>query len=172
MILWAVRLLASLSRTQYLVILATIISPAIGFQFLPSSTPGELIIRPIIYVIWSAIAVLFVALMLREDKSKAEEGVNQKIKNLSNEVQTLKSEHQGLITGLGDRIDDVNSVMRDAFSQLNVTLPPPTVIGRPLPVNWKIQVSSVKVTLKQNRLKHSWQFVKQQAKRIKRWVYG
>ena len=171
MIKKAVRRLKDLSSSQRIVLGVDVIIPIILQSLQYWIHINVAVILPI-YAVWGLVTVLSLAAMMSEDKAKTELSIETRVKTLSDEVQTLKSEHQGLITGLSDRIDDVNRVMGDAFSQLNVTLPPPTFIGRALPVNWKIQVPSVQVTLKQTRLKHSWQFVKQQAKRIKRWVYG
>ena len=172
MILRVVRLLASLSRTQYVVIFATIIFPALGFQFLPSSTVGDLIIRPIIYVLWSAIAVLFVALMLREDKSKAEKNVDQKFKNLTDEIQEVKDDLKHKKNGLQDQVDEINKVMRTAFKELNVVLPPPSVFLR-VEFNAGAAHMSAKVTVNNRKKMTRFRFwFKRQSRRFWRWVYG
>ena len=171
MIKKAIRRLKDLSSSQRVVLGVEVIIPIILQSLQYWIDISVAVIFPI-YAVWGLVTVLSLAVMMSEDKAKTELSIETRVKTLSDEVQTLKSEHQGLITGLGDRIDDVNRVMRNALSQLNMTLPPPTLIGRPLPVNWHFRTSEPEVTVGKSWQSRYWQFVKRQAKRIKQFVYG
>ena len=119
--------LRSLSRNQWLLIVITIFLPGMLFQLLPSLVPGELLELIIIYIVWPLAVVIVVVLTVRDDRSKADQRVDRKLEGLSQDIQQTKESHIRTIShlsGLVDRVNDMDSNMREGFSGLGVHLPP------------------------------------------------
>ena len=172
MILWAVEKLASLSRKQILVILATVILPAIVFPFLLSWIPGEFIVRPVIYILWSLIAFLSVASMLHEDKAKAEEDVNRKVNDLSNEVQKMKKNRENTFAGLQNQLDELDRVVRSGFEEIGHPLPPRRISLRGSIEFDALQASGALTVRNRKGMRRLLLWVKRQAYRLKQLIYG
>ena len=172
MILRVLRLLASLSLRQYMVILITIILPAIFLPILAPSIPGGPVVLPIVYFVWSVVAVLSVASMLKDDRSKAAQSVDRKLENLSREVQLLKDEHLRRTAGLQDQVNEIDRVVRSGFEGLGVVLSPRRSSLR---ANISAGVPRMSATLtvdSPNRIVRFRRWVQRHALRFWRWFYG
>lgn len=170
MILKAVILFKSLSSHQYLVIILTIILPAILFRFLESWTSCELVLA-IVYVVWAVIAVLSVASMLEKDRLKAEQSIARRLEKVSNDLKLLKDENIRKTTGLQDRLTEMDRVYRSAFEELGIVLPPPRIRLRGS-ITAETGTSATLSVVNPRRIVRLWSWVRRQALRFWRWFYG
>ena len=123
--------LRSLSWNQWLLIIITIFLPGMLFQLLPSLVQGKLLELIITYIVWPLAVVIVVALTVREDRSKADQRVDRKLEGLSQDIQQTKESHirtSDHLAGLADRVNDMDSNMREGFKGLGVELPPRHVL--------------------------------------------
>ena len=171
MILGVVRPLKSLSVRHYIVILFTIFFPTI-VPSLVSSGIGGLVLVVFVYLVWPAIVVLSVASMLKGDKSKAEQSVDQKLKGLSSELQLLKEEHKRTTAGLKDQVTEIDRVMRSAFEELGVVLPPRRTLLRADMVGGAASGGAALSVRSPKRLVRFRHWVWRHALRFWRWFYG
>ena len=129
MILSALRLFRSLSRYHYRTILLTVLLPVIGPPMIAYFGPNCLVLQVILYVaaflVWSVLAVLAVASMLRRDRSEAEQQMAQEFEELSGQIRRLKDQQEDLRMDLRQQVDDLEEVVRSTLSEeLKVVLPP------------------------------------------------
>ena len=171
MILKAARLVRSLSRRQYAMIVITIVIPALIF-LLPSSITGGPVWVAVIYIGWIAVVVLSVASMLEEDRSKAQQSVDRKLKILSTEVQRLKDVHSQTTAGLKDQVTEIDSVMRSTFEQMGVVLPPSTISLRASFSAGAAQMSATLTVVGESRMTRFRHWVQRHALQFWRWFYG
>ena len=179
MILDALRLFRSLSRYHYRTIIITILLPAI----VPTSQAffGPDILRVIFYVpaflVWSVVAFLAVASMLKRDRSDAEQLMNHKIEALSAQIDRLREEHEeheDLRADLRQQVNDLEEVVRATLKEnLGVVLPPRRVSLRAkafhIGLSWNVGKMIVDGGSRVARFR---QWVRRKIRRIWEVVYG
>ena len=115
---------------QWLVLWSIGLLPVWIFPILPlckTVGPFDLPIKYLVYVLWTISIVLLVPKAFREDKSKAEQGIDFKLEGPTSDIQRLKGELEQTITGLLDQRDqlaEMDRVMRIGFERAVVALPP------------------------------------------------
>ena len=127
------RPLKVLSLIWLVLILTTIIIPGILLPYLSCWITDNFEIRIVIYVVWIVIAVYSVAYAVREDRSKADLRVDRKLEVLSHDIQQTKEDNTRTashLSGLVDRVNDIDSVTRQGFIGLGVHLPPRGILLR------------------------------------------
>ena len=151
MILTILRLLKSLSGYHYRTVILTILLPAVGPASLAFFAPDCFVLRVVLYLaaflVWSLLAVLAVASMLRRDRSEAEQQVDQKFQALSSRVNDLGEKQENIAAGLRQQVKDLEETVRKTLKEeLEVVLPPrPVSIGVSIPSG--ISTTSVAVTV-------------------------
>ena len=131
MILSALRLLKVLSPIWLVLILTTIIIPGIVLSYLPSLTADNLEARIFIYIVWGVIVVYSVAFAVREDRAKANQSVDRKVECLSQDIRQTKDDFARTdehLSRLVDRVNDMDSNMREGFKEIGVELPPREIL--------------------------------------------
>ena len=128
MVLTALRLFRSLSLYQYRTIILTVLLPAIGSSIIVDSAPDLFLPQPALhmatFLVWSALAVLAVASMLKRDRSDAGQLVDQRLEALSAQIKRLREEHQGSSLDLRQQVSDLEEVVRSTLSEeMGVLLP-------------------------------------------------
>lgn len=172
MILKALRLVRTLSRRQCAVVIFTIVISTLFFPLLQSWIPGGPVGLAVIYLGWIAIVFLSVASMLEEDRSKAEEGVDQKLNVLSTEVQRLKDEHSRTTAGLKDQMTEIDKDMRSTFKLMGVVVP-----RRPISLRADFSagaptISASATVVGESRIARFRRWIKNRTLRFWRWLYG
>ena len=127
MILRAFEPLKVISLIWLVLISTTIIIPGIVLSYLPSWTANYVEVRILTYIVWVVIAVYSVAFAVREDRSKADQRADRKLECLSQDVQQTKDDYARTaahLSGLVDRVNDMDTNVREGFSGLGVHLPP------------------------------------------------
>ena len=142
MILGALWLFRSLSGYHYRTILLTILLPVIGPPVIAYFGPDYLLLQVSLYVaaflVWSLFAVLAVALMVRRERSEAEQLVAEQITALSSQISSLKEQHEDSSVDLRREVDNLEEVVRTTLSErLGVVLPP-----RPISIRARITAGS------------------------------
>ena len=168
------QVLVGLSIRQRIVLGIDVIIPIILQSLQHWIQIRDSIIIPI-YVVWGLFAVLSIAAMMKDDKTKAEENMDRKLRSLSNEVRLLKEENERKIIGLQDHVKDLremNKTVRAAFEGLGVSLPPEVVSLRVSVSGGTPRLSDNLTVVNPRKLArfHSW--VKRQITRFWRWLYG
>ena len=129
MILGSLWLFRSLSLYHYRTIIITILLPAIVPTSLAFFCPDILwVIYVLAFLVWSVVAFLVVASMLKRDRSDAELVLNQNIEALSAQIDRLREEHEeheDLRADLRQQVNDLEEVVRSTLKEdLGVVLPP------------------------------------------------
>ena len=172
MILKAARLVRSLSRRQFAMIIITIFISALIFSVLPSWITGGHVWVAVIYICWIPVVILSVASMLEEDRSKAEQSVDRKLTIVSTKVQRLKDEHSRTTAGLKDQMTETDSIMRSTFKKIGVVLPRRTISLRASGSLGAIEGSARLTVVGQNRMARFRRWVQDHGRRFWRWFYG
>ena len=162
MILSALRLFGSLSGYHYKTIILTILLPAIGPASLAFFAPESLALQVSLYIaafaVWSILAVLAVASMLRRDRSEAEQLVARQIEGLSGQASRLEEGLEDLEADLRQRVRDLEETVRKTLEEeLGVVLPPVPISVRARAVLGSFAVSAATVTVSSRVLKNSWE---------------
>ena len=152
MILWALRLLRSLSGYQYRTIIITVLLPATVPAVITYFAPDFLVLRVIFYVAaflaWSVLAVMAVASMLRKDRSEAEQLVDQKLESLSSQISNLREGHEDLAANLGQQVKDLEETVRTTLKEeLGVELRPRRISVRGKSIHFSFGVSAANVAV-------------------------
>ena len=117
----ALRHFRSLSGYHYRMVVLTILLPAIGPTSLALFGPDHFIMRVILYVvaflIWSVLAVLAVASMLKRDKSEAERLTSQSSKRFRPRLADLREELEDSRVGLRQQVKDLEEVVRSTLRE-------------------------------------------------------
>ena len=132
-ILRALKPLKVLSLIWVILIFTTIIIPGIALSYLPTWTAGNLVVRIITYIVWVVIAVYSVAFAVRDYRAKADQRVDRSLKRLSQDIKQANDNCTRTardLAGLVDRVNDMDSNMRDGFNKLGVQLPPRRILLR------------------------------------------
>ena len=119
--------------------IVTILVPFLLSVVFPLWLPDCLVVRLFLYaaaaLVLFVLAELAVAFALERDRSKAKRFVSQEVTVVWREVRTLREQHADLIEGHGDsiedlrrQIDDLDAIIRSAFEELVVALPPREVV--------------------------------------------
>ena len=177
MILSALRLFRSLSRYHYRTILLTVLLPGIGPPAIAYFAPTLLVLQVLLYVgafiVWSVLAVLAVASMLRRDRSEAEQLITQQIGALPGRIRKLEEELQDLKVDLWQEVDNLEKAVRSTFEELEVVLPPRPISVRPKPVRFSFNVSAANVTVvRGSKLAHLRWWFRRATRRLWEMVYG
>ena len=76
-------------------------------------------------VVWSALAMLAVASMLKGDRSAEDQLVDRKLEALSSQTSRLSEEHQDLGADLRQQVSDLEETVRATLKEeLEIALPP------------------------------------------------
>ena len=167
------RELRSLSRHHYTTIFFTILLPAIGPPVVASFSPGGWVLEigfyGLAFGVWSLIAVLAVASMLKKDRAETEQLVAHRTEDLAGQVSSLWQEHGNLKINLGQEIDNLEETVRLTLKErLDADLPPRRLSRRADPVGWNIHVEEPRVT----SVRESWiARLRDSFQRIGRWVW-
>ena len=129
MILAALRLFRSLSGYHHRTILLTVLLPAIGPPAIAYFAPTPIVLQVVFYVaaflVWSVLAVLAVASMLRRDRSESDQLLAKQFEELSGQIRRLKEQQEDMRVDLRQQVDDLEEVVRSTLSEeLQVDLPP------------------------------------------------
>ena len=151
MILSALRLFRSLSSYHYRTIILTVLLPAIWSPTIAYFGPDSLVLQFVLYMaaflVWSVLAVLAVASMLKGDRSEAEQLLAQQVEALSGRIDKLEEEHGDLRVDLRQEVDNLEKAVRSTLEGLGVVLPPRPISVRPKPVRLSFNVSAPNVTV-------------------------
>ena len=150
MILSALRLLRSLSGYHYRTIILTVLLPtlfSLAISYFELDLVLKIVLIVIVFPVWSVIAVLAVARMLKRDRSEAERQVSQKVEALSVQIPRLREEQEESRVALHQEVDNLEKTVRSTFEKLGIVLP-----RRPISVNAgtvriRFDVPEPKVTL-------------------------
>lgn len=100
------------------------------------------------------LACVFVAVVVRKDRSIAERFVSQEVEAVWDEVQAIKVRYDDLLAHHTDSIDDLrrlvgdqDEIFRSAFERLGQSLPGRTISVGAEPVLWHVTTSSPTVTV-------------------------
>ena len=159
MIRWAWRKLRVLSPREYLAIVVTVLLPVLPISLFNWSVGCILLI----YAGWCPVAVLLIASAHKEQQEGSERSVNEKVEEVSGQLQTLGERHDetvATLAGLEQQVDQVNRVMRTAFEEIGVDLPPRRHEVSAGAVSWEVRLSAAAVTVRSGR----WWV------RLRRWV--
>ena len=145
MILAALRLFRSLSGYHHRTILLTVLLPAIGPPAIAYFAPTSIVLQVVLYVaaflVWSVLAMLAVASMLRRDRFEAEQLIAQRLETLSSQISRLREEHEDLRAGLRQQVKDLEEAVRATLKEeLGVVLPP-------LPISIRARFTAGSATL-------------------------
>ena len=151
MILNALRLLRSLSGYHYRMIILTILLPVIGPLIFDYFGPDLLVVRVILYLaafsVWSVVAMLAVAHMLRRDTSEAEQLMSQKLDALSSRIGRLREDHEESKVDLGQQVENLEGAIRSTFEELEVDLRSRRISVSAKPVHFSFITSVANVTV-------------------------
>ena len=178
MILSALRLLGSLSGYHYRTVILTILLPAIGPASLAFFAPESLALQVILYIaafaVWSILAVLAVASMLRRDRSEAEQLAAQQIEGLSGQVSKLEQGLDDVGADLRQRVKDLEETVRKTLEEeLGVVLPSVPISVRARAVLGSFTVSAAAVTVSEgSRVARLRQWFRRSVRRLWGVVYG
>ena len=127
MILSALRLLRSLSAYHYKTFIFTTLLPAIAPTAIAYFLPTDLVLKVVLsvcaFLLWSVLAVLALAEMLRRDRSEAEQLLSQEVEALSAQISRLKEGQEELRVDLRQQVDNLEDTVRSTFEELGVVLP-------------------------------------------------
>ena len=77
------------------------------------------------FLVWSVLAVLAVAFMLRRDRSESDQLIAKQFEELSGQIRRLKEQQEDMRVDLRQQVDDLEEVVRSTLSEeLQVDLPP------------------------------------------------
>ncbi len=107
-------------------IVLVIIAPPIAFRFLEFLWLN-LWAETLVYFGWAVLATLMTAYMVEKDSRENKEGIEQRIEPLTDELERHRNDSTRRIISLEDQIRQVDQVMRAAFEECRVSLPPPQV---------------------------------------------
>ena len=145
MILSALRLLRSLSGYHYRTIILTVLLPtlfSLAISYFELDLVLKIVLIVIVFPVWSVIAVLAVASMLKKDRSEAEEQVAHLVRTLSSKVRTLEEGHEDLREDLWQQVNGLEELVRSTLSEeLGVVLP-----RRPIPLRVRAIAGSPKAS--------------------------
>ena len=143
MILGALLRFKSLSGYQYRTIVFTVLLPAIVPPITAYFAPDlRVIFYLAAFVVWSGLAVLAVASMLKRDMSEAEQLVDQKLEALSRQISRLREEHQDLGAALRQQIRSLDETVRATLKEeLGAVLPP-----RPLSIRARLSAPTPRMS--------------------------
>ena len=175
MILSALRPLKVLSLIWLVLISMTIIIPVIVLSYLPSWTANYVEVRIITYIVWVVIAVYSVAFAVREDRSKADQRVDRILECLSQDIQQTKDDYAQTaahLSGLVDRLNDMDSNMREAFRGLGVPVPPRRILLQGEVTFGPAQFTASIAGHNRSKVVHFSRWVRGQARRFWKLSYG
>ena len=152
MIRRALRLFRGLSGYHYRTIILTMLLPAIVPAVIAYFAPDTLVLQVIFYVaaflVWSVLAVLAVASMLKRDIYGAEQLVDDKLEALSSQISRLREEHEDLGADLRQQVKDLEETVRTTLKEeLRVDLRPRRISLRAKPIHFSLGVSAANVTV-------------------------
>ena len=125
MTLWIARQYTKLSVRQRIVLLTTLILPSLVIQtLLVHFAPVPLFLVVIVNLVWYMTTATIVASTMNEDTSRMERLVDQNAAQLSDEVLQLREDLEDAKANSRQQVDDLESVMRTAFAELDVAPPP------------------------------------------------
>ena len=104
-------------------IILVIAAPPIAFRFLVH-VGLSLWAEALVYVGWAILAAQMVAYMVERDSREHKEGFEQHIEPLADELERQRVDFTRRMTGLEEQIREVDRVMRAAFAESGVELPP------------------------------------------------
>ena len=129
-----IRLVRSLSALQHLVVFLTTFAIPVSFEVVQGWQDTGLCLSCVnwgqlaLYFGWYQTAMLVIASATRRDKARAKERLDRMFSELSNRIRQLSEEHLRQMTGVQDRVSDLQDWTRDfrrALSdELGVDLPP------------------------------------------------
>ena len=170
MIRWAWRKMRVLSPREYLAIIGTVLLPVLPISLFNLSVGCILLI----YAGWCPVAILLIASAHKEQQERSERSIDEKIDEVLGQLQTLREQHDGTtarLTGLEQRVDEVDRVMRTAFEGIGVDLHPRRHEVSAGPVNWGFHLPTAAGTVRSGRW---WvrlrRWVMAKAQWVKRWV--
>ena len=152
MIRSALRLFRGLSGYHYRTIIITMLLPAIVPAVIAYFAPDTLVLRVIFYVaaflVWSVLAVLAVASMLKRDISGAEQLVDHKLEAPSSQISRLREEREDLGADLRQQVKDLEETVRTTLKEeLRVDLRPRRISLRAKPMHFSLGASAANVTV-------------------------
>ena len=165
-------LLRGLSVRYYVFVFISVFVPVV-VTYLPDEYLGLSLVKLVpIFAAWGLGVLLVLAFLLRRDSAEAEQGVDRKLGETSVEVQLLREEHSGKIADLQEQLKETDRVMRAAFEDINVVLPPSRVSLRAIGAvggfsgSPTLRVGGGSRTLRLRR------WILRQVRRIWKWVVG
>ena len=179
MILNVWRLWSDLAWYHHVMITITVLVPLIWSGIITLWLPNDLVWRVILHVAaWPAffvLAELAVALAVRRDKSTAQQFVSKKVDAVSDEVCTLRDQHEDvrgqhrdLIRDLRRQMEAQDEVFRSGFEGLGVVLPGRRFSVDLEPISWHVEVPEASGTLTKGGSK--WVRLRRLLQRFGRWL--
>ena len=180
----------SMPRHQWIVLLVIVLVPVFIFPILPlwktvgpfclpeflplwkTVGPFDLPIKYPTYGLWGIFALVLVPEAFRQDRSRAEQSINVKLKGPKRDIQRLKDELEQMKTDLQEQkeqLAETYRVMQIGFAEADVTLP-----LRPMPLRASVGLSAPQiafVTL-HTRAAKLVRWVKSPAHRFWKWFWG
>ena len=140
-------------------IVVSILVPGIWSATIALWGPDRLVVQAILhlaaFLVLFVLAMLSMALVLKRDRSNAEQFVSRELDVVSGEVRTLreqhgdlKEQHRGSIEDLQRQIDGQDEVFRSAFEELGVVLPGRRISVRAKPIAFSVMVSDATVNVR------------------------
>ena len=177
MILSALRLLRSLSVYHYRTIIIATLLPAIGptaiAYFLPTALVLKVVLSVCAFLLWSVLAVLVLASMLRRDRSEAEQEVAQQVEVLSEQISKLKEDHEDLKLDLRQQVRDLEEWAESTFAQMGVVPPPMRRSVRAKGAFYSFDVPAANVTVGGgSRVARLRRWFRRVTRRLREVVYG
>ena len=131
MILWIVRRwrwtkdqYRRLSGRQRGVVFYTVILPTLVMQPLLILFSPSLPVVVGINLLWCVVATMILASAMNDDRTTTERLVDQKAAHLSGAFSQLREDFEDAKADYRQRLDELERVMRNAFAELDVVLPP------------------------------------------------
>ena len=149
-----IHLFKSLSKLQHLVVFITTFAIPVSFDVVQGWRDTGLCLSCVnwgelaLYFVWYQTAMLVIASATRRDRARARESLDRMFLELTGRVSQLSEEHHRKITGIQDRVRDLQNWVRDMRQALNdelkVDLPPLT---HSLRANFRAGVSTLSVNV-------------------------
>ena len=177
MILGALRLFKSLSYHHYRTVALTVLLPAIVPTVFAYLAPESLMLQVAFYVagflVWSVLAVLAVASMLKKDSTEAEQLVDQKLETHSRQIRELTETQEDLREGLNQQIKGLEETVRTTLKEeLGVALPPRPIFIRSRETIRRVRGSAILTMTGGSKLTRLRQWLRRAMWRLLEVVYG
>ena len=177
-----IRLFRNLSVLQHVVVFLTTFMIPVSFELEQGWQDAGICLSCVnwgklaLYFGWYQIAMLVIALATRRDRARVEERLDRMFSELTDSVSQLSEEHQRQMTGIEDRVRDLQGWVQDIRSalcnELGVDLPPLAVSARGVSFHFEVPPASGTVTAgrAEGWRPYLLRWIKRQARNLRRWA--